>query len=118
MEAPRIIILSFARLKPEIVTSPSEPETSSPSQAALYTKVSLSEDAVTSVPASISTRVPEMAGEETSKVKSIVPSVSSVTPSIVIEPLEPSALTPKSIRVDEIPSVTLTPSVFISDVPL
>ena len=59
-----------------------------------------------------------MAGDDISKIKSIVPRVSSVTPSIVIEPLEPSALTPKSIRVEEIPSVTLTPSVFISDNPV
>ena len=39
-------------------------------------------------------------------------------PSIVIDPLEPPASTPKSMRVDEIPSVTLTPSVLISDVPV
>ena len=73
---------------------------------------------MTSVPESISTRVPEIAGEETSKIKFIDPNVLSVTPSIVIDPLLPLALTPKSMRVDEIPSVTFTPSVFISDVPV
>ena len=66
----------------------------------------------------MSTRVPEIAGDETSKTTSIVPSVLSVTPSIVIEPLDPPASTPKSIRVDVIPSVTLTPFVLISDVPV
>ena len=35
IEEPKIIILSLARLNPEIITSPSEPVTSSPSQAAL-----------------------------------------------------------------------------------
>ena len=43
----KITSLSDERLNPEIVTSPSEPTTSSPSQLASYTKVSASAVAVT-----------------------------------------------------------------------
>ena len=54
MPEPRIINLSFAKLKPVIVTLPSAPTTSSPSQLASYTNVSASEVAAT-VSLSIST---------------------------------------------------------------
>ena len=43
----KITSLSDERLNPEIVTSPSDPTTSSPSQLASYTKVSASAEAAT-----------------------------------------------------------------------
>ena len=59
----------------------------------------------------MSTRVPEIAGEEIEKIKSIDDRSASSTPPITIEPLLPSALTPKSILVESIPVVTSTPAV-------
>ena len=59
----------------------------------------------------MSTRVPEIAGEEIEKTKSIDDRSASSTPPITIEPLFPSALTPKSILVESIPVVTSTPAV-------
>ena len=59
----------------------------------------------------MSTRVPEIAGEEIEKTKSIDDRSASSTPPITIEPLSPDALTPKSILVSSIPVVTSTPAV-------
>ena len=59
----------------------------------------------------MSTRVPEIDGEEISKVKSIVDNVVSEKPSITIEPLLPATSDPKSILVSSIPVVTSTPVV-------
>ena len=59
----------------------------------------------------MSTRLPEIAGDEIEKVRSIEDKSASATPSISIEPLLPSALTPKSILVELIPVVTSTPNV-------
>ena len=52
-----------------------------------------------------------MAGEEIENVRSINDKSESSMPSITIEPLFPSALTPKSILVESIPDVTSTPDV-------
>ena len=107
----KITSLSDERLNPEIVTSPSEPTTSSPSQLASYTKVSASAVAVTEAE-SISTWVPTTVGATTSNIKSTEDKSASSTPPNVMEPLEPSASWPKSILVDpEVSVVTSTPSV-------
>ena len=60
---------------------------------------------------SISTRVPEIAGEEIENVKSIDERSELSMPSITIDPLLPAELTPKSILVESIPVVTSTPAV-------
>jgi hypothetical protein len=61
----------------------------------------------------MSTRVPEIDGEEISKVKSIVDNVVSEKPSITIEPLLPATSDPKSILVSSIPFFKTTPVVYI-----
>ena len=106
---PKTIILSFAILKPEIVTLPSDPTTSSPSHEAPYTNVSFDAVAATDAPLSRSTLVPLIEGEETSKTKST--SANLVIPSSLIDPLEPPASGPKAISKSEIPGATSTPAV-------
>ena len=103
--------MSEERLNPVIVTSPSDPTTSSPSQAASYTKVSESSLAVIEAE-SISTCVPTTVGATISKTRSIEERSASSTPPIVIDPLDPSAFAPKSILVPPDASVvTSTPAV-------